>query len=1331
MKTNFFAISGIILCVVACNIKEEDYETPSLGSVSFYAVNGDSSSSKTVLQTDGAVWWNANDKIDIFIGDKSFEFSSENTSVSAEATFNGTLDGVSWENVNEFWAVYPHSESNLCNGSTVTVNLTDKQIATEGSFAKDLFISIARSNDFNLTFYNVCGGIKFSVSESGIKTVSFKSENGEAIAGTATVSFDAEGKPVINEITSPFSEIVLSAPDGNTFEVGKWYYIVCFPATLEKGYSLVLNKTDGTLAERKNENQVIIKRSTWGRLTEMDKSLNYAIPHVDLGLSVKWAEFNLGASSPEEFGDYYAWGETETKSDYSWSTYSFGTSADGPFSKYNTNSSYGTVDNKTVLEAEDDVVRVKLGKNWRMPTDVEWEELRTNCNWTWVTDYNETGICGRIVTSKITGNSIFLPAAGHGNGTLFNNVGSCGYYWSSSIHTDYPYGARSLYFDADWVTTTGLLRRCYGPSVRPVYDDQIHIKSISLNQTALLLRIGESKKLEVTITPTDAANKDLTWSSSDTSIATVDPDGVITATSLGSCTITVTSIDGGLMATCSVDVKNIPTAVDLGLSVEWSPFNLGATAPEEYGNYYAWGEVTPKINYSWSNYIWGASNNTLSKYNNNTSYGTVDNKTVLAEEDDAACAQWGENWRMPTVDEFNELRNNCSWEWTSDYKGTSVSGFIGTSTLEGYTSESIFLPAGGWMYEEERRNNGEYGLYWLSQNSSEIPTEGWGFIIKAEAEGVNAQFNSGKPNLDYWGRDSGHMIRPVFGKRIKVENISLDKTSVELGYGQKLQLNVTFSPSNAPEKGVVWTSSDVSVASVSQSGLITAIARGDCIITATSTDSQVNSSCSVTVGEPQPLDLGLSVKWGYLNVGATSEEESGELFSWGDVQSHSNTTSHTYPWMSNQKLTKYCMSSGYGLNGYVDNKTILDPLDDIVHWRFGGKWRMPTTEEFSELLDETKCSWEWTKVNNKSGYLVTSQTTGASIFLPRTGYYYKMSSLYSSGNGYYWSSSLNVNYSPGAYSLEFSSSSFMSATHDRNDELAIRPVYDESIVPITGLVLDKETITLKLGESTSVYATVIPGNATYKDAMIWSSSDESVASVTKEGLIIANKVGKATITADVGGGIFAQCLVTVNYVYPEVVDLGVSKLWATFNLGAISPEEMGYQFAWGEVEPKDSYDNQNYKWSNGGIFEGSYTKYCNNATYGVNGYVDNLNELQPEDDAACTSLGNGWSIPTYKDFRELLDKCDEEWAEVNGVRGLMITSRSNNNSIFIPMITNYNKYSSEYTYSADYWSSSLYDYPYVAQSFNLYYSEGYSNYNTSSSKYRYVGAYIRPVYSAK
>ena len=203
---------------------------------------------------------------------------------------------------------------------------------------------------------------------------------------------------------------------------------------------------------------------------------------VDLGIvmtrtdgttyKLYWAKSNLSdkglCANPEDYGDYYAWGETEPKENYAWSTYKFGTSSSGPFSKYNTISSYGSIDNKTVLEPEDDVAHVKLGGKWRMPTDAEWTELSTKCTWTLTTNYNGTGVNGRIVTAT-NGNSIFLPAAGYRNGTDLNNAGSGGYYWSSSLNTVFLNNAWYVDFNSGNVDRYGS-NRYYGRSVRPVSE---------------------------------------------------------------------------------------------------------------------------------------------------------------------------------------------------------------------------------------------------------------------------------------------------------------------------------------------------------------------------------------------------------------------------------------------------------------------------------------------------------------------------------------------------------------------------------------------------------------------------------------------------------------------------------------------------------------------------------------------------------------------------------------------------------------------------------------------------------------------------------------------
>ncbi|MBR6827702.1 MAG: PEGA domain-containing protein [Prevotella sp.] len=183
---------------------------------------------------------------------------------------------------------------------------------------------------------------------------------------------------------------------------------------------------------------------------------------VDLGLSVCWATTNVGASKPGDYGDYYAWGETSTKSEYNWSTYKYGDS-EKSLSKYCTKSSYGTVDNKTVLESSDDVAQVKWGGSWRMPSIKELQELKKKCKWEWT---QQDGHDGYRVTGP-NGNSIFLPTAGYRYYSLHNLYGMYAYYWSRTFFGGSPGSARYLGFSAGGVYT-GYDNRYYGRSVRPV-----------------------------------------------------------------------------------------------------------------------------------------------------------------------------------------------------------------------------------------------------------------------------------------------------------------------------------------------------------------------------------------------------------------------------------------------------------------------------------------------------------------------------------------------------------------------------------------------------------------------------------------------------------------------------------------------------------------------------------------------------------------------------------------------------------------------------------------------------------------------------------------------
>lgn len=197
--------------------------------------------------------------------------------------------------------------------------------------------------------------------------------------------------------------------------------------------------------------------------------------YIDLGLpsGTLWATMNVGASKPEDYGDYFAWGETKPKQNYGWNTYKWCNGALDKQIKYCTKSDYGIVDNKTELDLADDAAYVNWGPQWRMPSMAQQYELRTECKWQWT---KRNGVNGYLVTSKRNSASVFLPAAGgRWNGEL-GNAGSYGYYWSRTLYSGSPYRAYYLDFSSDGAGLSGYwgndYRRYLGQSVRAVRVSQ-------------------------------------------------------------------------------------------------------------------------------------------------------------------------------------------------------------------------------------------------------------------------------------------------------------------------------------------------------------------------------------------------------------------------------------------------------------------------------------------------------------------------------------------------------------------------------------------------------------------------------------------------------------------------------------------------------------------------------------------------------------------------------------------------------------------------------------------------------------------------------------------
>ena len=417
---------------------------------------------------------------------------------------------------------------------------------------------------------------------------------------------------------------------------------------------------------------------------------------VDLGLpsGTLWATTNLGASSPEQYGDYFAWGETETKSNYAWRTYKWMSEAKEDFryiNKYTIPDGekegrwyFGDLfigDKRTELVAADDAASKNRSIEWQMPSRAQFEELvnslYTSVEWTTI-----SGIKGIKVTSKKNRQSIFLPAAGSYNEGTSAFEGLLGIYWTRTLRLDWSGMAYQMAF-YEQGTEMAEGYRYSGAPIRPVV-------------------VQETEEHEY---------------------------------------------------------------VDLGLpsGTLWATCNVGASTPEEYGSYYAWGETAPKEEYNWSTYKHcDGAENTLTKYcfaeEHSWSGSYTDYIEKLKPSDDAAAVNWGYDWRMPNDAQLDELIND-SYTTKEHVTKNGVSGLKITSKFNG---KSIFLPGAGVYYNSHVINEGD-ASYWTNMLNS-------GWMLDNHAYYLDEQ-----DEVSHGLRSVGRSIRPV--KVIEKE----EHESVDLG----------------------------------------------------------------------------------------------------------------------------------------------------------------------------------------------------------------------------------------------------------------------------------------------------------------------------------------------------------------------------------------------------------------------------------------------------------------------------------------------------------------------------------------------------------------------
>lgn len=508
---------------------------------------GEEPETKTQV-VSGKTYWSVADEISVFFGagtEGGAKFTSTNTEPSASADFSGILTAVtgSSEGVSQkyFWGVYPYNAQNsltLSGSSNVlTTVVPNIQYGVAGSFSEGQNISVGRSLGLEMSFYNLLSGLKVSFSRSDITKITIQGNNGEYIAGRVHVTMDS-GVPEVESVVAGQTVITLTPEFRDTFVAGEYYQVLFLPTNFTKGLTMTLYAADGSVGKRsfKANNYERNKPKT---ATNADANATFVSPqYVDMGNGLKMATWNVGASSPEQTGEYFAWGETATKTNYDWAAYKWGSSA-STLTKYVTNSTYGTCDYQQFLTAADDAATKNWGPSWRTPTDLEWNTLldTSKYTWTWTANYNSTGVAGYTVTSKSTNKSIFLPAAGYySSGRPINKTQ--GYYLSSTASDSNDKAIELVFSSSSHAISGGTLSDCRmrGKSVRPIYAPRKPVESIVYTAEEWdIVDNGKPKQTYFLLQPQDAFDRGLHIYTTDPSVVdipasqhnfvSVDPEG--------------------------------------------------------------------------------------------------------------------------------------------------------------------------------------------------------------------------------------------------------------------------------------------------------------------------------------------------------------------------------------------------------------------------------------------------------------------------------------------------------------------------------------------------------------------------------------------------------------------------------------------------------------------------------------------------------------------------------------------------------------------------------------------------------------------------------------
>ncbi len=1096
---------------------------------------GNESDTRTTLQEDGSVLWNPADEISLFFmrGENGgYKFTSQNTELAEVAEFSGSISGITGggENLTDdayFWAIYPYSKENACENNSLIARLPNQQPSVAGTVADDLILTVARSMNVKMGFKNVCGGLELRVSQSGIKSISIRGNSDEVLAGKVRIEFNESNIPVVTEFIDGQKEITLLAPNGGEFEVGKLYYLVAFPKALEGGFTMTFRKTDGTCGVYSRTKAAAFNRSRFSRAYDLDAGLTFYEEEESgetvtggsesgfylgiIGFNVDLYPYPIRKLTEESVAGFHSFIDGLSMLDGTLLYYAVDNSLDA----LQTSTYPSNLDEVAVVSFTDgldliSIDRVEIDKGIiYLSRDEYLEAIHTRLNEEKVSGQNITAYSIGVEGPNVTNSALFqknLEKIATSSDNAFKVTKM------SEVAEKFTEIANQL-SETKYVQTIAL--RASAPDdkerVRFTFDNVSSYSSSKLYIEGTFNRAANPRTLE------NITYVGLTSTSGSTITCPRDAQGFYEFTFEGIqadngklvpdayqqrwyTTNGIWELDSEFDSTQNEwSTQTVKRSAAIFLNLDCSS-SLGAEFPalqaaaKSFVSLLYENSIDPNavasisLNKSTLTMVTGnvetltatvlpttALDTRVEWSSTNTAAATVDqngvvtavgpgNATIIAKTVDGGLTA---TCKVSVVTLAQEITFDC----------TELEIYNG----ESYTLQATVLP-------EDTSNK---SLSWASSNTAVATVDENGTITPVKAGTTTITATS----MDGTGIKCSCQVTVLQ----RSESITLDAESAFLYIGDKKQLTATILPADASNQKVVWSSSDDTIASVDQEGLVTALKVGKVQITATAEDGALKAVCEVEVAA--------------FVSGIKFDKNELELYN-GDTYTLQATI---LPEDANNKTLSWSSSS--------PTIATVDENGMITAIAAGTATITATATDESGITATCKV----TVLQHVES--ITLHTTSGSIYVGQAKYLRATILPENASNkNVVWSSTNEAVATVDQTGLVSAHKAGQTQIVATTEEGGLTAACDVTVNQyVTEIALDAVTATLYTNETLQLNATVAPNDATNK-SVAWTSSNPTVASVDQNGLVTALSAGSAMITvaAQDGSGIENSCAVTVK-----------------------------------------------------------------------------------------------------------------------------------------------------------------------------------------------------------